>query len=351
LDYERIKSYFLKNGSTITNNKDEADNIVVVTCAFLGNRVEESSKLIRDMQKTDKKTIVTGCMPSMEENTFQKIKRKNVFAVPVTKMEEFDKFFPTFKIKFNQVTDAHNFEDKRDKEAVFLRISSGCSYNCGFCKIKKSVGQLKSKSLDEIKKEFDELLNTDCKYICLIADDVGAYGLDIGSSFPELLSELKEMLDKSGKDKGIRIGGVNGWWVVKYKNELLEILKKLKVSYFCVEIQSGSNNILSLMNRPYKIEDIEYFLRELKKNFPDMIIQTSFIVGYPGETEEDFNDTLNLIKKGYIDSVNIFKYFETPETPSAKIEPKVSFEIIERRYNLALGLLNEMGLTSTVPAE
>ena len=163
----------------------------------------------------------------------------------------------------------------------------------------------------------------------LIAGDVGCYGVDIGISVIELLSALFAV-------KGsyqIIIKEFNAQWVVKYFEELMQLFKQHheKIDYIVVPVQSASNRMLRLMKRPYTIEDVKKYLNIIKMEVPDLQISTHIMVGFPGETDADFKESVDFIKEYEFPFVDIYAYDDRPNTAASQMEGKVSSEIIEQR--------------------
>lgn len=340
LDSEKIKKYFRINDCLIIGNPENADYIIVNTCAYKKVRINESIKTIRELKKHKKKIIVCGCIPAMEEKLLKSVLDSQANSFTPFNMDKIDLFFPGFKIQFNQIDDANDFDkDKKlDKDSGFIRISNGCRGNCSFCGIKYSIGPLKSKKLDVIKKEFKKLVKEGYDRISIVSDDTGAYGLDIGSSYPKL---LKKLIELSNDRIMLKIGQKNPRWIIRYEEELLKCLKSNCICSLNIPIQSGSDRILGLMNRYHTVCEIEDVIKNIKSRHPDINIYTQFIIGFPTETEKDFQDTMDLIDKGYFDEISLHKYHEAEHMLSARIKPKINQDTIDKRYNRAVELINK----------
>ncbi|MDD5595649.1 MAG: radical SAM protein, partial [Candidatus Omnitrophica bacterium] len=220
----------------------------------------------------------------------------------------------------------------------FLRISQGCRGDCSYCLEKELVGPLKSKSIPQAEKELLLLLKKGYKNVSLVSDvdDTGSYGLDIKSDYPTLLRRLVSHLRKGSR---LKLASMDPFWVIKYQNELLDIFKSDKISYAHIAIQSASNRLFRLMRRNYKIEKVEQILKKIREKFPNIYLATTVIIGFPCETNKDFQKTLSFLGKGYFDEVYLRRYYETGEVDSYKIKPKIPQFVIEKRYKLAVGLL------------
>jgi tRNA A37 methylthiotransferase MiaB len=344
LDTSRLIHYFKLNGCKITVDPKSADYIILITCSFINLMEDLSLKLAKIFARYKGQLVLLGCLPGCSPNKMKEqvkcksLSTKNLYSI--------DNFFPNFKIKFSEVSDANfihsnsilttlflfirdmKFSRKfivscmhgmknllkiyknraqttymMEKEAI-IRISGGCLGNCSYCGIKNAIGTLKSKPLKKILDEYKKLLNKGYTSFLMVGEDTGAYGLDIHSSFSELLKELTKV-DKNFNTSWF-IRDLNPQWIVRYKQSIFEWIKLKKIKYIEVNIQSGSKRILKLMNRYRKTTILLKSLQEIKKINPQVIVITQIIIGFPTETEKDVNETLNFIKKSGISSVIIF---------------------------------------------
>lgn len=381
-DAIKIKNYFLKNGHEIVNKPENADYIIFFTCAFKNEMAELCLNILKEFQQYDAELIVAGCLPGIE-----KVKLAEIFdgkTINTKELDEIDILFPENKIKFKEIDDENildqvfdegrligntkNFLSKirwlaniylRIKNHVlkclfgeqsviyshtttkpfFIRIAKGCLGNCSYCAIKKGIGPLQSKSLHHCINEFKKGLKGGYDNFHLLAGDTGAYGLDIGSNFPELLDNITKI---PGEYK-ISIGGLNPRWLVKYINELEEILKRNKILVLGIPLQSGSSRILKLMLRYHATEKIRDALLRLKTYYPDLTLSTSCIVGFPTESKEDFIQTLDLIKKSNYDNGALFPFSCKTGTEAEKLESKISKKEMLKRLKFAKKYLKKAG--------
>jgi len=237
----RLAAYFRLNRCRIVNKPECADIIILIGCAFSDYREDRSFEALGNLKRYGKELIVFGCLPVASPTRFSKA--FNGKWVDAQNIHLIDKLFPDFKIGFLEVPDAHDYFpsaynnestranravsqvfdggflgrmfDLRRKKAV-LRISNGCVGNCSYCSIKKAVGRFRSKPLEAILSEYKDLIRRDFSFFVFIGDDVGAYGLDVRTSFAELLEKMSEI------DKGINVNWeieeLSPVWAVKYKD-------------------------------------------------------------------------------------------------------------------------------------
>jgi MiaB/RimO family radical SAM methylthiotransferase len=214
----------------------------------------------------------------------------------------------------------------RKNKVCHIQISVGCLGKCTYCS-EKFIVKLKSRKIDDILEAVKDGINRGYQLFALNADDVSAYGKDNGERIEILLERVLNI--KGNFYVCIPEFNPNG-----LSPKVIELLSNKKVLYITIPIQSGSNRVLDKMKRPYHIEELLDSIKEIKKNNKRIKINTHVIVGFPGETEEDFNKTLKVIKKGYIDRLKIFKYSDRPGTEASEMDNKISEEEKERRKKI-----------------
>ena len=353
VDSQKIADYLETNNLKYTQDVELADLIIVSTCAALKSREDLSKTAVtwyQDKKHPDAKIVVAGCLGKI--NPAVKKEFNDVAFISPREIDHLDNLI-TAKVPFKEIPDPNQigsfplFPDKRERQAkndrinkrldlgidkkdlFTLRIATGCLGNCSYCAVKFAVGQLESKPMDTIVTEFKSGLEQGFTQFVLIAGDVGCYGVDIGTSVVELLSALFSI---EGNYK-IIIKEFNAQWVVKYFDNLLALFKQhyQKIDYIVVPVQSASNRMLRLMKRPYTIEDVKKYLNIIKKEVPGLQISTHIMVGFPGETEEDFKESIDFIKEYEFPFVDIYAYDDRPNTAASQMAGKITPEIIEQR--------------------
>jgi len=380
LDATKIQTYFILNGHKIVHNPKKADYIFFVACGFHGDIAEECSRKIQKLQKYDAELIVAGCLPLNSKDVLKKVFDGRTLGTK--DIDRIDDFFPENKVKFKDVEDAnfvldtnhryYKYKRLLEKNKFFyktvigildilyrvksgknsfhynvfpikplfhVRIAWGCDSKCTYCVIRKSTGPFHSKPFEKCIEEFKLGLSQGYKLFLLTAVNSGCYGMDIGHNFPELLDEITKI---SGSYK-IIIRGIYPNWLIKYIDELEEIAKRKKIKVFGIPIQSGSSRILKMMKRTIDLDKLADACIRLQRADPDMIVDTHYIIGFPTETEEDFEKTLNLAKK--IDSrvVYFFPFSCRAGTGAEHLEPKVSVGEIQNRINKTKQVLTKKG--------
>jgi MiaB/RimO family radical SAM methylthiotransferase len=343
--------------------------------------------MVKEFQKYDAELIVGGCLPLIEKEKLgevfhgRTINTKDLDKDP----DKMDELFPEFIVKFKDIDDAntsyHNLNEGSavgalkhflgkiswmekflidfqtqifkmvygknsfffnillDEPMYRMRISWGCNSNCSYCGIRKAIGSHKSKPLEKVLEEFRFGLKEGHKHFMMNADDIGAYGTDIGSSFSELLDKMT----KIPGDYFISIANLSPRWVIKYIDHLEELMKREKIIRIGVPVQSGSNRILKLMNRFHDKDKIKESILRLKKVFPKLSLHTHIIVGFPTETEEDFLKTLDFIKDCQFSAGQLMPFSSKSGSEAADIEPKVPMDVIIKRLIYAKNFFKKEG--------
>jgi MiaB/RimO family radical SAM methylthiotransferase len=215
------------------------------------------------------------------------------------------------------------------EQTFILEIAKGCLGDCSYCAIKLAMPKYKSFSEKTIVDTFKEGLKKNYRDFAVIAGDIGCYGMDINSNIAKLLSRLVAV---KGNYRLLLID-LNARWFVEYYDELLAVIMKnsSKISNIIIPIQSGSDRILKLMNRRYEISEVKKCLLDLKKKVPNLQVETHIMVGFPGETEEDFQRSLDLVREIPFLRIETYPFEERPNTAAFDMAGKVSQEIIKKR--------------------
>ena len=380
LDAKKIFNYFLKNNYEITYDPNNADIIIIVTCGVVDFSSQEAFNVIDKYKKLNKEILVTGCVPAIDDKEFDKRYKNDKLIKKITtkdlhlEPEKFEKLYPENKFKFSNIKET-NFKwinksfiksnkitkkiyqfgvkkilgdeylyllDFPQENEFYIRVSWGCIKQkkpCSYCLITKAIGNFKSKPLKNIINEFKNGLNKGFKDFYLLSDDIGSYGTDIKTTFPKLLDETTKIDD----DYKVKVFCLNPVWLVKYVDEILKILKRGKITDISIPIQSGSNKILKLMNRFNNREKIINAINKIKKTDHNIKLSTHIIVGFPSETEDDFKDSLDLIKTTNIDAGKLFPISIKKGTKADEINPKIDDDEILKRINFAKKFLRENG--------
>lgn len=348
-----IGQQFLKHGFSIVDEKEKADVFVINTCTVTDNADRECRQIVRRTLRKNPNSfiVVTGCYAQLRPDEIAKIdgvdavlgsnEKFNLFSY----LENFEKkelscIYPPRRIYVSPTENLDSFNpsystDADNRTRAFFKIQDGCDYKCSFCTIPLARGKSRSAGPEEVISEFKQLLKAGYKEIILTGVNVGDYG----NSFDlNLYALLKQMLEVDG-DYRIRISSIEPNLLT---DEILDLTAndERMCNHFHIPLQSGSHEILKLMQRRYRIEDYQNLIYKAVNRITDPGIGVDVIVGFPGETEENFLETYNFLKDLPISYLHVFTYSERPETKA--IEMANSVEPIERkRRSNMLRILSE----------
>lgn len=359
-----IKGILARRGFILVNNIENADIIIINTCSVKEATVNKMIYRIKEIvtNHSNKKLIITGCLP---ETYYKKIKEiaQNASIVSTNHITKIDKavlkLIKNEKVEFigkNKETKVLLPKIQESRIISIIPICSGCNSFCYFCATKFAKGNVYSFPEDKIIKEIKIAKDHGAKEFLITAQDVSSYGLDKNkiSTLPNLVEKILSNI--SGK-YFIRIGMMNPKNFVKISNEMLRIYKDERIFKFLhLPVQSGSNKVLKLMNREYEKEDFIDIVEKFRRHFKELNLWTDIIVGYPNETEEDFLETIELIKIIEPDKVNISKFSPHKIVPSSKMKQiptnikserskklyKICKEITKKRNKLWIGWEGEI---------
>jgi tRNA A37 methylthiotransferase MiaB len=366
LDVARAEKYFQQNGFSVTDDWRSADLILFNACGRSHKTAAHSVKLmeeIKEKKTTNQQLIVWGCLPKIEIQAMTEFKDlvalgpnlellntavdspisfKTVYSnhlgkclqpkIRKTTILWYEIFLNN--LLFNKTVIAWlnylegHFNLVQKASTFYIGTGTGCRSKCAYCAINKSRGLLKSKPIENILSEFREGRKLKYNSFSLMGTDVAAYGLDLGYSIVDLLSELI----KEEGDFKINLRNLNPYHVIQHIEQLIPIFESGKINYLEIAAESGSNHVLELMNRNYSIEQYCDCVRKIKKASPNIILRTQLIAGFPGETEQDFLDSIALINKVAFDYIEVYEFSLRKGTIAETIEPKVPPEIVRRRY-------------------
>ncbi|MEK6856497.1 MAG: tRNA (N(6)-L-threonylcarbamoyladenosine(37)-C(2))-methylthiotransferase [Nanoarchaeota archaeon] len=335
-DSEAIAGILKQNNYELTDNEDEAEAIIVNTCSVKNATQNKEIHYIQEKSKT-KKVFVGGCLTKTIDirksapGVTAVFDTNSILKVPEVLETEQDYFSD---IKENRISAPIL---RNEKGISIIAIGEGCLNSCTFCGTKLARGNLRSYRIGDIKRNMEEAVKEGCKIIYLSSQDNGCYGFDIKTSLPELLDELTTIEG----DYKIRVGMMNPWHLTKILPELVNSFNSEKIMKFLhIPVQSGSEKILKHMKRMHTVENYRSAVKEFRKNFPDISIATDVIVGYPLETEEDFQLTYSLIKETKPEVFNISKFSPRPGTKATELK-QLSSEIIKERSGILNGWYQE----------
>ncbi|MDP8253159.1 MAG: 30S ribosomal protein S12 methylthiotransferase RimO [Candidatus Kaelpia aquatica] len=343
VDSEYVLDIISREGYEVVDEVSSADIAIVNTCGFIGDAKEESIDIILDLvqikETKDIKIVVGGCFTQKySKELLEEIPEvdaviginwddligilKDILKgerVQNIKEERYLLNYPTKKKIY--LTPAH---------FAYLKISEGCSHRCSYCAIYNIKGSYRSRPLDDILKEAEFLVGRGVRELNVVAQDTTSYGVDLGPSI-DITSLLRSINDIEG-DFWIRLLYTHPQMVGDDLISCYQELKKL-CKYLDLPLQHISSKILKEMNRPASREVIFSLIKELRERVPGLSIRTSFIVGFPGESEEDFNELIDFIKDIKFDRLGCFRYSREDNTDAFDFEGQISESIKDQRFN------------------
>lgn len=341
VDSEVMLGILLRAGYEVAEELCDADHIVINTCGFLEASRNESLETVDLALKGKKDTarvIVTGCMVQTHSET---LKTRHPSIDYMLGSGDLDGILEAVQTKENSqfITNARSYLEAGEvprklstpKHFAYLKIAEGCRKRCAYCIIPNIKGPLKSKSIEQVLKEFTILLNQGVKEIILIAQDLGDYAKDRGAKRVDGLIELLKSLLAIDHPYWLRL-------LYLYPDEITDELIALMKSdaricpYLDMPIQHVNNDVLKAMHRATSREQILSTIEKLKKELPDVSIRTSLIVGFPGETEEQFEELCTFLKEHPLDNVGIFKFSREPDSYAYNLPDQIPEEVKEQRY-------------------
>ncbi|WP_044564212.1 30S ribosomal protein S12 methylthiotransferase RimO [Azospirillum sp. B4] len=339
VDSERILTKLRSQGYEVSPSYDDADVVLVNTCGFLDSAKQESLDAIGEAMRENGRVIVTGCM-GVEEGRIREM-YPNVLAV--TGPHQYEQVVSAVHDHLppvhNPYTDLVPPEGLRltPRHYAYLKISEGCNHRCSFCIIPSLRGDLASRPAGNVLREAERLVNAGVRELMVISQDTSAYGLDLRHAE----SEFKGRKVRAHMtDLARELGGLGAWvrlhYVYPYPHvdEVIPLMAEgLILPYLDIPFQHASPNVLKAMKRPGNQEKVLNRIRGWRDICPDLTIRSTFIVGFPGETEQDFQFLLDWLSEAKIDRLGCFKYEAVEGATANAIEGAVPEEVKEERWN------------------
>jgi len=310
----------------LVSTVDDADVLVILTCTVIDTTEQRMLHRIKELVNTDRKVVIAGCMASIQQDLL-----KNHFPqallLPPRKIHQFFDLLDDKKPDENLYQKA--FAPKQCSPLVApIAIAEGCLFSCTYCITHLARGKLYSYPEEAILSSVKDAINQGCKEIQITAQDTASYGLDQHASLPQLLNKIVTISDAMM----IRVGMMNPRTASRIMPDLLPLFNHPQIySFLHLPIQSGNNTILQKMNRGYHVEDAEKIIAKFRKRNPDLTLSTDAIVGFPGETNEQFNQTKQVLQRIKPDVVNITRFSARPFTKAKKMNGRIRTEIVKQR--------------------
>ena len=355
VDTEMMIGLFKQRKYEIVNDPSRAEVIVINTCGFIEPAKEEAINTILEMAEYKKKgkckfLIATGCLVERYKEDLEKsipevdmyIKFSDYYKDKETAIKTFNELFSKLEkkeVKDNKALDYLNREISTGKNFAYIKIAEGCDNRCTYCAIPNIRGRFKSRPMEDIIAEAKDLAKKGYTEIILTAQDTSKYGIDLYNELK--LSNLLEELCKINKIKRLRFLYT---YPETITDDLIRVVKENDkiCKYFDIPIQHASDKILKRMNRKSNKQSIEKTLKKLRENIPGVVIRTTLIVGFPGETEEDFDELYNFVKENKFDKLGVFTYSKEEGTPAAIFKDQIHPSTKRARLNKIMNLQKEI---------
>ena len=341
-DSEMISGLIVNGGHTLANNSQESDLNVIVTCSV---KDATAAKMVHRIKESKSKPlVVAGCLPKAEQKTVEKFAENASLLGPNSigkTLQVIESALDGQKMIALEDTDISKVglpKIRLNSAIGIVEIASGCMSECTFCQTKLAKGDLTSYRIGDIVRQVQTEISDGCNEVWLTSTDNGCYGLDIGSDLPELIRAVSEIDQKFF----IRVGMMNPMYMPKIRDGLLKSFESSKVFKFLhVPVQSGSNQVLNDMKRGHTEQTFRDITQQFRKKFDKFTISTDIIVGFPTETEEDFEQTLKLLEETKPDIVNLSRYSQRPGTNAAEMN-QIDVIEVKRRSKIAYELINKI---------
>lgn len=334
----------------IVNDESQAEILIINTCGFIESAKQEAIDTILEMAKYKeigncKYLVATGCLVQRYKKDLEKLLPEVDLFISIDEYDEFwnkiKKLIDNKNEKVETKLDYLNRVITTGNTTAYLKIAEGCSNFCTYCAIPYIRGKYISRKYEDIIKEAEQLAKKGIKEIIIIAQDTTKYGIDLYGK--QRLHELIRDISKIENIKWIRFLYA---YPESITDELInEVRNNNKVcKYFDIPIQHISNNILKRMNRKTTGENIRNLIKKLRTEIPEVVLRTSLIVGFPGETNEEFEELYNFIKEVQFDKLGVFMYSKEDGTPAAKFTNQVHYKTKQSRWNK---IMQEQNIIST----
>lgn len=355
-DTEAMIELFEKKGYSIVEFEDFADIYVINTCTVTNLGDKKSRQMIRRAKSKNPNSIIvaTGCYSQVAPEEVSKIEGINIVVGTKNRLEIVETVEKYLEENSNEILNTVSdimkeriFEplsisDLKDRTRAYLKIQEGCNNFCTYCIIPFARGPIRSRKPEDVLEEVEKLAKNGFKEIVLTGIHILAYGLDLKEENIRFIDIIEKVHTIEGIER-IRFSSIEP---IVITDEFIERIKKLpKVcNHYHLSLQSGSNNTLQRMKRRYTKEEYEIAIAKLRKNFEDVAITTDIIVGFPGETEEDFIESYDFIEKIKLAKIHAFPYSPKKGTKAALFENQISNEEKANRNKKMIALGNKLNL-------
>ena len=342
---------FIDNNYEIVNFEEFADVYIINTCTVTNMSDRKSRQIIRRAKQINPNSILvaTGCYAQTAKEELEKItdidlivgntEKKDIVKI----VEEYRDNKNRERVKMSDINKQKEFVDfgsvtYTEKTRAVIKVQDGCNNFCSYCIIPYAKGRVRSRKLESVVKEITEIATKGIKEVVITGIHVASYGIDFDNN--TRLIDLLEAIQKIDGIERIRLGSLEPNIITEeFVNRLKKVTKMC--DHFHLSLQSGCDETLKRMNRKYTAETFEKEVNLLRKTFPDVALTTDVIVGFPGETEEEFNETYKYLSKIRFTKLHVFKYSPRKGTVAAKMKNQIDSTVKEKRSHKLIELSNE----------
>ena len=325
-DASLIKGILKESEHELVKSLDDADALVILTCTVIDTTEQRMISLLKKLKETGKRIVVAGCMASVQSEKIKSI------------IPDADLLPPQYSHHIIDILDGKKTDFLEKNKTAFpkyfddifapISIAEGCMFSCSYCITTLARGELKSYPISEINRDVCIAVKEGCKEIQLTSQDTSSYGLDLNSNLGNLLRELSIL---KGEFR-IRVGMMNPYTCLKNMDSIIDGFDDPRIYKFVhLPVQSGDNDILEKMNRKYSVDDFIRIVNNFREKYPEITISTDIIVGFPSETDEQFQNTIDLLKTVKPDITNITRFSARPFTKAKEFKKRIKTEIVKER--------------------
>ena len=339
---------FVEKKYEIVDFSEKADIYIINTCTVTNMADKKSRQIIRQAKEHNKDAIIlaTGCYAQVNKEELEKIEELDIIVGNSEKKNIVDiveAYSDELHEEVGKIEEEKEFQDfgtvtYTEKTRAVIKVQDGCNNFCSYCIIPYAKGRVRSRKPKSVIEEIEKIVKEGIQEVVITGIHVASYGKDFEDGTK--LIDLLEQINKIDNLKRIRLGSLEPNLITEEFVQRLENVDKI-CDHFHLSLQSGCNETLKRMNRKYTTEEFEKSVSLLRKKFPNVALTTDIIVGFPGETEEEFNETYEFLKRIKFSKMHIFKYSPRKGTVAAKMKEQINPKIKEERSNKLIDLSNK----------
>lgn len=343
-----MKQKFINNGYKIVNFEETADIYIVNTCTVTNMADRKSRQILRRPKQINPNSllVIVGCYVQVGKKELEQIEEIDLI-LGNNEKNDIVEYAEKYEERQAIVSDINNQKEYKDfgettyteKVRAFIKIQDGCNNFCSYCIIPFARGRVRSRKIENVISEITDIAKKGIKEVVITGIHIASYGIDFDEKIG--LIDLLEKINKIDGIERIRLGSLEPKLITEQFIEKLSKLEKI-CDQFHMSLQSGCNETLKRMNRKYTTQDFEKGVRILRNSYPNSLLTADIIVGFPGETEEEFNTTYNFLKKIGFYKIHTFKYSKRKGTVAEKMPNQIPNQLQEERSKKIIELSNEM---------